>query len=61
MGCVGRNPKSGKRKGGIKVHTVEFKAYYLESNFQKQIHHELSNFVFENGSWFYVNGEFLWF
>ncbi|TXD63345.1 IS4 family transposase [Polaribacter glomeratus] len=22
MGCVGRNPKSGKRKGGIKVHTV---------------------------------------
>ena len=22
MECVGRNPKSGKRKGGIKVHTV---------------------------------------
>src|SRR5690606_8608996 len=22
MACVGRNPKSGKRKGGIKVHTV---------------------------------------
>jgi hypothetical protein len=22
MGCVGRNPKSGKRKGGIKVHSV---------------------------------------
>ncbi|MBS7234271.1 IS4 family transposase [Flavobacterium psychroterrae] len=22
MGCVGRNPKSGKRKGGIKLHTV---------------------------------------
>ena len=22
MGCVGRNPKNGKRKGGIKVHTV---------------------------------------
>ena len=22
MGCVGRNPKSGRRKGGIKVHTV---------------------------------------
>ncbi len=22
LGCVGRNPKSGKRKGGIKVHTV---------------------------------------
>ena len=22
MGCVGRNPRSGKRKGGIKVHTV---------------------------------------
>ena len=22
LGCVGRNPKSGKRKGGIKAHTV---------------------------------------
>lgn len=22
MGCVGRNPKTGKRKGGIKVHSV---------------------------------------
>jgi IS4 transposase len=22
LGCVGRNPRSGKRKGGIKVHTV---------------------------------------
>lgn len=38
--------------------TVEFKAYFLDSNLQKQIHHELSTFKLENGSWFYVDGEF---
>ena len=38
--------------------TVEFKAYFLDSKLQKQIHHELSNFKFENGSWFYVDGQF---
>jgi SEC-C motif-containing protein len=38
--------------------TVEFKAYFLDSKLQKQIHHELSTFKFENGSWFYVDGQF---
>ncbi|MFV8369883.1 YchJ family protein [Flavobacterium sp. LB2R40] len=38
--------------------TVEFKAYFLDTNLQKHIHHELSTFKFENGSWFYVNGKF---
>jgi SEC-C motif-containing protein len=38
--------------------TVEFKAYFLNSKLQKQIHHELSTFKLENGSWFYVDGQF---
>ncbi|TDE53261.1 YchJ family protein [Flavobacterium sp. GT3P67] len=38
--------------------TVEFKAYFLDSKLQKQIHHELSTFKFENENWFYVNGKF---
>ena len=38
--------------------TVEFKAYFLDTNLQKQIHHERSAFIFENGSWFYVDGKF---
>ncbi len=38
--------------------TVEFKAYYVDSQFIQHIHHEFSNFVFEKGSWYYVNGEF---
>ena len=37
---------------------VEFKAYFLDSKLQKQIHHELSTFKLENGSWFYVDGIF---
>ena len=44
----------------IKVteNTVEFKAYFQDSNKQNQIHHEHSTFVLENGKWFYVDGEF---
>ena len=38
--------------------TVEFKAYFLDSKLQKQIHHEFSTFKLENGSWFYVDGKF---
>ena len=38
--------------------TVEFKAYFIDSNGNNQIHHEDSTFVFENGSWFYVDGSF---
>ena len=38
--------------------TVEFKAYFLDAFGKNQIHHELSTFKFENGSWFYVDGTF---
>jgi SEC-C motif domain protein len=39
--------------------TVEFKAYYLDSNLKAQIHHEKSTFKEEDGVWYYVDGE--WF
>jgi SEC-C motif-containing protein len=39
--------------------TVEFEAYFLDSKQQSKIHYELSNFVFENGNWFYVDGQFI--
>jgi len=39
--------------------TVEFKAHFISSQLQEEIHHELSNFVFENGNWFYLDGEFI--
>lgn len=38
--------------------TVEFKAYFIDSNNTNQIHYELSTFKQENGSWFYVDGKF---
>lgn len=38
--------------------TVEFKAYFLDENLQAQVHHEKSTFKQENGSWFYIDGEF---
>jgi SEC-C motif-containing protein len=38
--------------------TVEFKAHYLDSNNQSKVHHEHSRFVFENGEWFYVDGDY---
>lgn len=38
--------------------TVEFKAYYLDSDLQMQMHHEHSTFKEENGKWFYVDGSF---
>lgn len=36
---------------------VEFKAYYLDSNNEPQIHHEYSNFAKELGRWFFVDGK----
>jgi len=36
--------------------TVTFKAYYLDYQLQAQMHQEHSTFVFENGSWYYVDG-----
>lgn len=39
---------------------VEFKAFYTDKNEPNNviIHHERSNFVFENNNWFYVDGIF---
>ncbi|WP_343022423.1 YchJ family metal-binding protein [Flavobacterium sp. PL12] len=31
--------------------------FYRGQN-MNHIHHELSTFIFENGNWFYVDGEF---
>lgn len=38
--------------------TVEFKAYFLDNALRPQIHHEFSTFKQEDGSWFYVDGQF---
>lgn len=38
--------------------TVEFKAYFLDSQQQSHIHHEKATFVQDNGNWFYVDGIF---
>lgn len=37
--------------------TVEFKAYYLDAHKKQNIHHEFSNFKFDDGFWLYVDGE----
>jgi len=38
--------------------TVEFKAYYLDNLLRAQVHHEKSTFVQEDGSWYYMDGEY---
>lgn len=38
--------------------TVEFKAHFVNKAGRKQVHHEKSTFVFENGAWYYLDGEF---
>jgi len=38
--------------------TVEFKAFYTDKNSRPQIHHEYSTFTFEEGKWYYVDGEY---
>jgi len=35
---------------------VEFNAYFFDENQKPQIHHEFSTFKFEEGRWFYVDG-----
>ncbi|NRS87689.1 SEC-C motif-containing protein [Flavobacterium sp. 7E] len=40
------------------INTVSFKAFYLDSEGNSQIHHEHSIFKLEEGSWFYVDGDF---
>ncbi len=49
---VGGEPKD--RQG-----TVEFKAYYLDTDRKPQIHHERSNFAKELGRWFFVDGKII--
>ena len=38
--------------------TVTFEAYFLDENFQAQVHYEHSAFTLENECWYYVDGEF---
>ncbi|SHM02693.1 YchJ family protein [Flavobacterium chilense] len=38
--------------------TVEFKAYFLDSNSKPQVHYEFSTFKFENNVWYYLDGKF---
>ena len=38
--------------------TVEFKACFLDSNHQPQVHYEFSTFKLENNAWYYVDGKF---
>lgn len=38
--------------------TVEFKAFYLDKSLAPQVHHEKSTFKKEEGSWFYVDGDY---
>ena len=38
--------------------TVTFKAYYLDASLAPQVHYEKSDFVEENGVWYYVEGEY---
>ena len=37
--------------------TVEFKAYFREGMGIPQVHHEYSNFVCEEGRWYYVDAD----
>ncbi|MDN3586482.1 YchJ family metal-binding protein [Pedobacter aquatilis] len=57
--------KSAKNTNWIKLEIVsaefdkvEFKAYYLNKKFQTEVLHEKSNFKFEDGKWYYVDGMF---
>lgn len=36
---------------------VEFKAYFEDAQGQAHVHHERSNFIQENGKWYYVDGK----
>lgn len=38
---------------------VEFKAFYNDAKGLEHIHHEISTFSKDNGSWFYVDGKFV--
>jgi len=38
--------------------TIEFKAYFLDSNAKPQVHYEFSTFKLANNEWFYFDGKF---
>nr|WP_237718563.1 YchJ family metal-binding protein [Flavobacterium sp. F52] len=38
--------------------TVEFKAYFLDSDNKPQVHYEFSTFKVENEAWYYLDGKF---
>ena len=38
------------------VNTVEFKAFYHNSNGKREIHHEFSTFILENDTWYFLEG-----
>jgi len=40
------------------VNMVEFKAYYLDNKLQARVHHEVSIFVQQNGTWLYEDGSY---
>lgn len=40
------------------INSVTFKAFYINSQLQSEIHHEHSIFKLENGKWYYVDGTF---
>lgn len=38
--------------------SVTFKAFFIDQYGSEKIHFEKSQFIFENRSWFYIDGEF---
>ncbi len=38
--------------------TVGFKAFYLDSRLQEQVHREKSAFIYQEGKWYYLDGEY---
>jgi SEC-C motif-containing protein len=48
-----------KKMGGVNdvKGSVEFKAHYMDLHHKKNVHHEYSTFVKENGRWYFVKGE----
>ncbi len=38
------------------INTVEFKAFYHNSKGKLEIHHEFSTFVFEDDTWYFLEG-----
>jgi SEC-C motif domain protein len=43
----------------VTENTVTFKASYIDNHKKEQVLFEKSTFVFEDGKWYYIDGEFL--